>query len=826
MRNTATFIFALLFCAIPAIGRQLTPAEALMRISSSPRSLSAYSTLSIDAEAPQLVETLTADSGSLNTVYIYRDAGGQTLFVAADDIVSEPLLGYSYAEESASAGELNPAMRWWLDSYSRQISKAINSGYSITTSATVAADRKQINTMIGTRWGQSAPYSDYCPVINGSHAPTGCVATVMSQVMNYHKWPQTGEGSSSYYLYTVGKTLSANYADSTFHWDLMDYLRITESSPKETIAAVASLMSAAGISVEMTYEHNSSGAVYRKAGSSLINYFRYDHGMRYIHRAYFGIEDWTDLLYNELAAGRPVLYGGANEEVAHAFICDGYRTDGYFHFNWGWNGNSDGYFLITELNPQTQGVGGSSGGYNENQLMFIGIKPEGTTTEQYVPTLEFMSDFEPLSDTISRASTPNVEFRDSRGISNESLFTMEMYLGVRLTDSEGNVSYISSATPKSFSEYSSVISYNIPQSEFPQSGTYTVEPVVRNSQSDQWYDNLVKIRNVRQQTLTCTPETLTFEPVDVATVVADSLKILSPLVNERDFALQARVRNLSDAEFYEPLYVTIEDNYQELAQGPEIQVNLLPDSTATFVWVGKFEKAIAAGTYKLFIIDASGKKISRGLTVTLVDNPSEEGTIDYEYYFGATRQQGPEESSPAEVSSNDFIVEVEITGKTGYFTDVLEAVIFQDTHGIQIIHHGFVGLLKGQTDTLYFRDNASWMKPSLVYNFRLSGKDRGIFTEPSYFVSTSSGIQSATRDASGLTLLPNPADSYTTLITSAEDPIKSVEIYSVNGRKLRSVNVGGSSENVLQLDGLAPGVYILRAVTVDGRSLLNRLIKR
>jgi hypothetical protein len=58
----------------------------------------------------------------------------------------------------------------------------------------------------------------------------------------------------------------------------------------------------------------------------------------------------------------PNLYG-------HAFIVDGYQTEEYFHFNWGWGGSQDGYFYLEELSP-----GGSN--FNLAQELIINCYPD------------------------------------------------------------------------------------------------------------------------------------------------------------------------------------------------------------------------------------------------------------------------------------------------------------------------------------------------------------------------------------------------------------------------------------------------------------------
>ena len=44
--------------------------------------------------------------------------------------------------------------------------------------------------------------------------------------------------------------------------------------------------------------------------------------------------------------GWPMYYGGCEDDGCHAFVCDGYDDFDMFHFNLGWGGGSDGWYLI------------------------------------------------------------------------------------------------------------------------------------------------------------------------------------------------------------------------------------------------------------------------------------------------------------------------------------------------------------------------------------------------------------------------------------------------------------------------------------------------
>lgn len=77
------------------------------------------------------------------------------------------------------------------------------------------------------------------------------------------------------------------------------------------------------------------------------------------------------MLREELDAGRPFLYGGANSQTSsgHTLVCDGYQDTAFFHFNWGWNGTYNGYFYLDSL------IAGSNH-FDIQHDAVVGIKPD------------------------------------------------------------------------------------------------------------------------------------------------------------------------------------------------------------------------------------------------------------------------------------------------------------------------------------------------------------------------------------------------------------------------------------------------------------------
>ena len=243
-----------------------------------------------------------------------------------------------------------------------------------------------VGPLLSTLWDQNYPYNYYCPAGTGGpggHVYTGCVATAMAQVLKYWNYPSTGNDSYSYTHPTYGEQ-TANFGETIYDWANMPST-LSGSSPRIQIDAVATLMYHCGVSVDMNYGTNTSSASSRKVRDAFINYFRFSPSTRYVSRDAYTDDLWIDLLKHELDESRPLFYCGKNVNSGHAFVCDGYRSDDYFHFNWGWSGydgsygtthGNNGYWAIGALNPGSGGSGSGSGTYNLANAILAWAEPD------------------------------------------------------------------------------------------------------------------------------------------------------------------------------------------------------------------------------------------------------------------------------------------------------------------------------------------------------------------------------------------------------------------------------------------------------------------
>ncbi len=356
----------------------LTPEQALRRVQGN----SALKMPSKSGTSMKLSFSMQTQKGE-PAVYIFdRPASSGYLIVSADDTAT-PLLGYADSG-SFDANNMPPQLEWWLSEYASQIDYASANGIKNTYAP--IANKKEIAPLVKTKWNQGTPYNNLCPSVNNVKCPSGCVATAMAQVMKFWNYPEVGTGRVTATLPSGGTGEGfINLAQKPFDWNNMIDSYSGYDYTNQQGNAVATLMQAAGYAAKMNYAPGGSGALSINAAISLSKNFKYNPNIQYLQRLYFNASEWNEIVYNELAAGRPILYGGQSTSVGHEFVCDGYDGNGYFHFNWGWGGMSDGYFILDALNPNSVGTGGGAGGgYNSRQDIIIGIQPSSEETDVYL----------------------------------------------------------------------------------------------------------------------------------------------------------------------------------------------------------------------------------------------------------------------------------------------------------------------------------------------------------------------------------------------------------------------------------------------------------
>ena len=320
-------------------------------------------------------------------LYIFNIGDDNGIILVSGDDVASPILGYT-SSGSFDINNLPDNFKKWIEGYKDQINYAIENELEAMSSVEQlwitlidgsinyqTENNSSVNPLCVTTWNQSPYYNDQCP--GGS--VTGCVATAMAQVMKYWNHPAQGKGMHSYNHDNYG-TLSANFGGTTYQWSSMPN---SISGPND---AIATLMYHCGVSVDMDYSPESSGAWVIEndkpvcSESAFKNYFGYSSSLHGEERDNYSTSQWTNMLRADIDAGQPLVYAGFGGGGGHAFVCDGYDAGDYFHFNWGWGSYYDGYFHIDALDPGGTGTGGGTGGYNSGHQAIFGMVPETTTS--------------------------------------------------------------------------------------------------------------------------------------------------------------------------------------------------------------------------------------------------------------------------------------------------------------------------------------------------------------------------------------------------------------------------------------------------------------
>ena len=259
----------------------------------------------------------------------------------------------------------------------------------------------RVRPLLDTTWGQGKTadrkpwpshnsYNKYCPweytnerQTKRCYAPTGCVATALAQIMKYHACPPETSGNIEGYDPPYDcpledcegydwREVDCSLEDCSYNWSnrAMPLRRHSDE--------IARLMNHLGVALQMNYECEGSGTGSDNAIHALEQHFRYSSDAELRYRSSYP-DTWTDDLRAELDAGRPLYYAGDPPDggMGHAFVCDGYgrRSPDHFHFNWGWDGCFNGYFLLDDLTPM-------SGDFTANQEAIFNIRPAGSTEVQ------------------------------------------------------------------------------------------------------------------------------------------------------------------------------------------------------------------------------------------------------------------------------------------------------------------------------------------------------------------------------------------------------------------------------------------------------------
>lgn len=393
----------------------------------------------------------TKGTGQSPTFYVFSASKNGFVIIAGDDALN-PILGYSFTGRAPESTDVPPALKMWLEDIDSHISGLRNSGYAeILETKSTAYNTKageEIIHLETAKWGQHAPFNIKCPMDGDKQSITGCTATAAAIIMQYHKWPDSGTGSTAAYnTSTKGIPVPARNFNRNYNWEIMPYEFKEGSYTTQQAEEVANLMADLGAAYSSDYSSTETLAI--MGFKPLFKYFKYSSGMSTIARVDFLKEKFDKILKRELHSLRPVLYSGKDKNNnGHAFVIDGYDSNDFFHINWGWDGKSNGYYAITEHT------------YSVYQQAHINIMPEKGTNTRPEYWITFAHDG--LKSSVKEYYT-GIQFNVTAIPNNRTVADFDGYVRLGITDKNGNVKeWISGEnrlTLKSNADYNSFYYY-------------------------------------------------------------------------------------------------------------------------------------------------------------------------------------------------------------------------------------------------------------------------------------------------------------------------------------------------------------------------------
>lgn len=324
----------------------------------------------------------TYADGNGNPIMHVFNIGDYGFVIAGADRSFTPIVGYSF-NGAFDTNRLPDNLKAWLEGYVDDVVAVKNS--NTKSAEIIAAQRdfrdewdalerggssyydakgpKAVEALVETRWDQGTGYNNYCPEYNGGHSVTGCVATAMAQIIRYHRFPSTGYYHRQY-VHSVYGSLRADFDSAHYDYSLMPN-SVSGYSNSAQQHAVSQLCYHCGVAVKMNYQsylHTDGSGAHSQDVPEAFQFFGYTNSFYLDKNSNSTI--WDSLLRHDLDAGRPVYYSGSNSDGGHAFVCDGYRNNGRYHFNFGWSGYGDGFYSLTSVN-----------GYSSAQAAVFNIVP-------------------------------------------------------------------------------------------------------------------------------------------------------------------------------------------------------------------------------------------------------------------------------------------------------------------------------------------------------------------------------------------------------------------------------------------------------------------
>lgn len=779
---------------------------------------------------------------SQESYYVFPNADSKGFTIVSGDDRLPEIVGYS-SQGSYDENNLPEGFVSFMKAYQNLYNK-VNMGDSeaLKNLAEINAWRNKKNASAETssavapllgniEWDQTSPYNNMCPKYDSVHvAATGCVATAMAQVMAYYKYPKQLKTDIPGYVNRWNgipmEIPTITREEGIYDWDnMLPKYNKEANATQQQKDAVAKLMYHCGAAVQMNYGPESGAAV---SSSKLAKYFGYDADlMMDLSRSSFTLDKWMQIIDTELAAGRPVLYGGQASDGGHQFICDGKDGEGLYHINWGWSGSQNGYFDLSLLNPEKGGTGSGSSteGYNRLCSITIGIAPDNGVVDAplaTVPDIKAMNYGFLETTTKDHRMNPDeaFDFWLDYGLGNQTYQAFSGYAALGILQKDGSYRIVSqkahiNVNPIPGEGMISIVDVNFHVTDAFEVGTVTLCPLY-SKDGENW-------------TLCDVPSSF---PSVLLKVTKTKMDVISPLTAQVTGpekletgaygTFQVTLSNLSDLEYFGYIDVSFSDKEERVsaALARELYVsvpahgsvtrtfNLLPKQAGDFyLWLDEL-----SGGYNRNLVDAQKFMVDKGYepTIYLVEASTNAEPELYETelaYYGGKLVRAPRVNDDKAV----FTYKIQNDGPAATVTMGFAAANGDDPKPRFMYAPEYVTLAgNGEVTTItktvtpeevgshsicgnliafsgyQLVDFPTYLSPYILYYVEPIDNYNGFKMEPAmqmvYVSGLSAGVSHIEMDASGFW-----------------------DVYTLSGQKVKRVAAGSD----LQRLGLPSGIYVV-----------------
>ncbi len=349
--------------------------------------------------------------------YVFNRDGGQGYVVVSGDDMTDPVLAYN--DRGSFDVNLAPEPVKIMFKRYQQSLDLMRKNPQKAQSASFKMNPNGVSPMFlneygeGPHWHQFAPYNNYFPLSNGEHCYAGCVPIAVAHILKGLQFPAYGNGTNTFHYELNGniQTATANFNHSYKYRNMRN--GYTESSTNWQDCA--QMIYDVAVAFNAKFSTSSTNVSYDQIMKGMVAYFDYNPNMQFLQKANYAEQAWREMVYTELDEGRPVLYfgyrtvlndGTQNAHVGHAFVMDGYDSEGRVRIIWGFQPEEyNSWFSFDLLSPRIYGDtpyehDEYKEGFNADQYAIMGIRPseEGENGGVVVTSTSYLQEVMPAND--------------------------------------------------------------------------------------------------------------------------------------------------------------------------------------------------------------------------------------------------------------------------------------------------------------------------------------------------------------------------------------------------------------------------------------------